>query len=247
MAHTVIRLDRVDSTNSYIRQFSEDGLVVIADSQTAGRGRQGRSFQSEAGKGIYLSMLLKKTGLKLAQAFSLTPVAAQAVADAIEGVTGVRPGIKWINDLILDERKLCGILTELVLTPEGGVESIILGIGVNVTHTQTEFDEEIRDKAISLAMATGQSWDREALIDAILTALDARLEDWLMGKVDLDGYRRDCVTLGREVRVIRGSKCESAYAETIDDSFALVVRFADGRREHLSSGEVSIRGAHGYI
>lgn len=246
MERNIIRLNQVDSTNNYIRQFSRHGLVVVADSQTAGRGRQGRNFQSVPGKGLYFSMLLKPQ-VSVAQVFSLTPLAAQAVCDGIEQVTGHRPGIKWINDLILEGRKICGILTELNLTPEGEVDSIILGVGVNVNQTPEEFDEELRGKAGSLAMATGQSWDREALFTAILNALDLRLEHWLQGDADLEGYRADCLTLSREVWVLRGGKSEAAYAETVDDDFALVVRYPDGRRETLSSGEVSIRGEQGYI
>lgn len=246
MERSIIRLDRVDSTNNYIRQFSQHGLVVVADSQTDGRGRQGRSFQSVPGKGLYFSVLLKPQ-VSVAQVFSLTPVAAQAVCDGIQTLTGHRPGIKWINDLILEGRKICGILTELTLTSEGEVDSLILGVGVNVNQTLEEFDDQLRDKAGSLVMATGQSWDREALLEAVLNALDTRLEGWLQGDADLEGYRADCLTLGREVRVLRGGESRPAFAETVDDEFALVVRYPDGRREKLSSGEVFIRGREGYL
>ena len=247
MAHTVIRLKEVASTNSYIRQYSEDGLVVVAEHQTAGRGRRGRTFQSVEGKGLYLSVLLNKPGLTIEQVFSLTPIAAQAVADAVEGISGVRPGIKWINDLILNEGKLCGILTELVLTERGKVSSVILGIGINLNQCREDFDAELRDKAISLAMATGRNWDREQMLEALLDALDRRLEEWLAGRLDLEGYRKDCITLGRDVVVLRGKERREARAEAVDDSFGLVVCYPDGRREVLSSGEVSVRGKNGYI
>lgn len=246
MEFQLIRLDRVDSTNDYIRQFDRHGLVVVTEHQTAGRGRQGRSFQSVPGKGLYFSLLLKPR-VRAEQVFSITPVAAQAVCDGIEAVTGCRPAIKWINDLIMGDRKICGILTELTLTPRGEVDRVILGVGINVNHEPEDFDEPLRCTAGSLAMATGKCWDREALLSAVLDALDRRLKAWQRGATDLEGYRADCLTLGRQVRVLRGGKSEAAFAEAVDDDFALVVRYADGGREHLSAGEVSVRGEYGYI
>lgn len=245
MEHRIIRLEQVDSTNNYIRQFSEDGLVVIADTQTAGRGRQGRSFQSAPKAGIYLSMLLKPK-VSLDKLFHLTPIAAQAVCDGIETVTGQRPRIKWINDLLMDDRKICGILTELSLTGEGAVEQVILGIGINVNQCLEDFEASLRSIAGSIAMATGRTWDREALLAAVLQALDGRLEAWARDEVDLMGYRADCATLGRQVRVLRGGGERNAFAEDIDEDFALVVRYEDGSRERINSGEVSVRGLEGY-
>lgn len=245
MEHTIIRVKSVPSTNDYIRQFSEGGTIVLADTQTAGRGRQGRGFQSVPGAGIYFSMLLKPK-VDIEQVFSLTPVAAQGVCDAIERLTGVRPKIKWINDILMDGRKICGILTELMLAPDGRVDKVILGIGINVNQKLEDFDASLGDIAGSIAMATGKTWDKEVLTTALIDALDRRIADWEMGNTDVAGYCADCATLGREVSVIRGDCARTGYAETIADDFSLVVRWPDGTRAQISSGEVSVRGLAGY-
>lgn len=245
MEHRIIRVDSVPSTNDYIRQFSEGGTIVLADNQTAGRGRQGRDFQSVPGAGIYFSMLLKPN-VGLEQVFSFTPIAAQAVCDAIERLTGVRPKIKWINDILMDGRKICGILTELMLTPDGSIDKVILGIGINVNQALEDFAPQLREIAGSIAMATGKRWNREELTTALIDTLDRRIADWEAGDVDVAGYRADCATLGREVKVLRGKNERTGYAENIADDFSLVVRWPDGTTEQISSGEVSVRGLAGY-
>ena len=244
-------LGQVDSTNNELKRRAAagapDGLAVVAEAQTAGRGRRGRSFASPAG-GLYLSVLLRPD-CPLEQVSALTAWSAVAVCDAVEAVCGLRPGIKWPNDVILEGRKLCGILTELELEAESGrLGCVIVGIGVNVSQEAEDFGPQVAPVAISLKQALGRAPRRAELAGALLEALDrmyrdfpGRWEDWLAR------YRTGCLTLARPVRVLRGTERLEATAEEIDQNFALVVRWPDGRREALSSGEVSVRGLLDYV
>lgn len=239
----VIELDSVDSTNDELKRRAQAGergpLAVIADAQTGGKGRRGRSFQSLAGKGLYLSVLLRPQA-PLDQVSQLTAWTAVAVSRAVEAVSGVGPSIKWPNDVLVEGKKLCGILTELV---EGRV---IIGMGVNLTQTAHDFGPELQDKAVSMAQL-GAAVDRNALTRALLEELEAMLAAFPAGREEyLQEYRRRCVTLGREVRLVGPGGETPATALDIDDSFALRVRLADGREEAVSSGEVSVRGVLGY-
>ena len=243
--------DEIDSTNSYVKRIAlegaPNGTVVLADAQTAGRGRMNRTFQSPKGRGIYLTVLLRPE-LPPERLLPVTALAGVAVCDAVEALCGVRPGLKWPNDPVLAGRKLCGILTELGTDPAGGLY-LALGIGINVLQTEEDFPPELRTMAGSLAMA-GHPVSREALTAALITALDRlygalgqeNLADWLAA------YRRDCVNLGKTVQLIRpdGSR-QMAEAIGIDDWFGLTVRYPDGREETIRSGEVSVRGLYGYV
>ena len=249
----IVCLETVDSTNNELKRRAvgeaPDGLVVVAEGQTGGRGRRGRSFASPAGKGLYLSALLRPS-CTLEQLPALTAWSAVAVCGAVEALCGVRPGIKWPNDVILEGRKLCGILTELELEAESGaLRYVVVGIGLNLSQTEADFGPEVAPLAISLAQALGRAPRRAEVAAAVLDALDGmyaafpeQREDWLAR------YRAGCLTLGRQVRLLRPGRAEeTAFAEGIDDDFALVVRRPDGRRESVSSGEVSVRGLLGYV
>lgn len=246
----LICLDSVDSTNNYLKRLAlegaEDGTVVVADQQTAGRGRLGRSFQSPPDTGIYLSILLRPP-VAPAQAVNLTACTAVAMCDAVETACGLRPQIKWTNDVLLEQRKVCGILTEMSVEGEtGALQYIVVGIGVNVNQKLEDFPPELQSIAGSVAMARGERLDRSRLTAEIVNAMDQMYEDWLRGTWQVDRYRADCATLGREVRVIRGDQSRAAFAEAVDDDFGLVVRYEDGSRETVFSGEVSVRGLEGY-
>ena len=174
----------------------------------------------------------------------LTAMVAVAAARAIERVSGVYPGIKWTNDLVLGKKKLCGILTESSLLPDGSAAWLVVGIGVNVG--QTAFPPDIADMATSLAL---QELDvsPDALADAILAQLTA-LRTVLTDPVEwLAEYRRRCVNLGRPVRVLRGNTVRQATALAIDEQFGLTVQYENGEMETVRSGEVSVRGLYGYI
>lgn len=247
----LICLDSIDSTNNYLKRLAVegalDGTVAVADQQTAGRGRLGRSFQSPPGTGIYISFLLRPDLLPN-RAMNLTACTAVAVCDAVERACGMRPQIKWTNDVLMNKRKLCGILTEMSVEGEtGSLQYIVVGIGVNVNQNLEDFPPELQNIAGSVAMATGEKMDRGRLTAELINAMDEMYAAWQTGHWDVDRYRADCATIGREVRVIRGSCERNAFAETVDDDFALVVRYEDGTRETVFSGEVSVRGLEGYV
>ena len=246
----LICLDCIDSTNNYLKRLAvegaPDGTVAVADQQTAGRGRLGRSFQSPPGTGIYISFLLRPDVMP-ERAVNLTACTAVAVCDAVERACGVRPQIKWTNDIIMERRKTCGIITEMSVEGEtGALQYIVVGIGVNVNQALTDFPEELQSIAGSVAMATGEKQDRGRLAAEIVNAMDQMYTAWQAGNWSVDRYRADCATIGREVRVIRGGDERNAFAEAVDDDFALVVRYEDGTREAVFSGEVSVRGLEGY-
>lgn len=247
-------LEAVDSTNTYAKalamQGAEDGTVVVANHQTAGRGRMGRTFQSPENQGIYLTALLRPD-LPPERLAPVTALAGVAVCEAVEEVCGVRPGLKWPNDPVLGGRKLCGILTELSLEGETGrVESLVLGIGVNVLQGPEDFSPEVRQTATSLLQALGRPVSRPALAAAVIRAVDrlyAALRSGDLGAY-LAVYRRDCVNLGKTVQLLApDGRRETAEALDVDDDFGLVVRGEDGQVKTVRSGEVSVRGLYGYV
>lgn len=243
-------LDTVDSTNNELKRRADtapDGLAVLAQEQTGGRGRLGRSFVSPAGKGLYLSVLLRPQCV-LADAGMLTAWTAVAVCRALERCCGVRAGIKWPNDIVLEDRKLCGILTELELEAEtAALRHVIVGVGINVSQDAADFGPEVAPVAISLAQALGQSPRRSQLAAEVLSALDDLYRAFPAQKADyLARYRALCVTAGRAVRVLRPGQVRTGTAEAVNEDFALLVRWDNGEQEALSSGEVSVRGLLGY-
>lgn len=243
--------DTIDSTNTYAKTLATSGApqgtVVIANAQTGGRGRLGRSFSSPPGFGIYMSVILRPH-CPPTELMHLTCAAAVAACDAIEEAAGFRPGIKWINDLVAERKKLAGILTELSIDPKTGLtDYAVLGIGINCTQQPEDFPPELRQIACSAAMITGKVIDRSYLAAALICHFQHMSRELLTRKTAiLDIYRRDCVTLGRQITVIRGDSCRHAEALAVCDDGALLVRFPDGHTETVDSGEVSVRGLFGY-
>ena len=251
VGRTLRCFEQLDSTNLYLKRAAAegapDGLAVLADAQTAGRGRRGRSFQSAGGKGLYLSVLLRPP-LTQEALLPLTGLCAVSVCDAVEEVTGTRPQIKWTNDLVLRGRKLGGILTELV-TVGARLDAVVIGIGLNVSQQADDFSGEVAGLATSLSLALGREFSRDALAAALLHALDRLYAALLAGDTAayLAAYRRDCVTLGREVQLLWQDVREKVTALDVDEQFGLVVRRGDGRTDVIRTGEVSVRGLYGYI
>ncbi|MBR3704944.1 MAG: biotin--[Oscillospiraceae bacterium] len=237
----------IDSTNSFLKREAADGAphgsVAVANCQSAGRGRLGRSFQSPPDKGIYLSVLLRPN-LPGDALLSATGLAAVAVSRAVQRTSGARVGIKWTNDLILGGRKLAGILAETVVI--GREIALVIGVGVNVHHGREDFQGEVADIATSLAIE-GFAVERAALAAAMIEELYA-LGDALGGEIGdyLEEYRRRCVTLGREVRLMWSEEQSRAAALDIDEQFGLVVRMENGTVTTVRTGEVSVRGLYGY-
>ena len=247
----LIFLETVDSTNNYAKALALagdfiDGTAITADVQTGGRGRMGRSFQSPKGKGVYLTMLWKPD-VPPTRAVNITACAAVAVCGGIEAAYGLRPGIKWTNDIVLGGRKLCGILTETAVdSRSGALQYLVCGVGINANAAPEDFSPEVRPIAGSLAEALGRPVDRGQLCACVIRAMDDMYAAWLAGEDFTARYRKNCVTLGKQVRLLRGDKMEDAFAEDIDDDFGLIVRHPDGRRETVTTGEVSVRGMYGY-
>lgn len=245
-------LEETDSTNDQLknlaRQGAPHGTVLIADRQTGGHGRMGRSFLSPGGVGIYLSLLLRPQCSPM-ELMHLTCATAAAMCDAVEASAGFRPGIKWTNDLVYKKRKLGGILTELGLSPKGGVDYVIIGIGINCCQREGDFAPEIREIAGSLSMVTGREISREKVAAAMMEALHQMDQILLTEKTEiLSHYRKDCITVGQEVSLLRvGEEVRHGKALDVDEDGALVVEFADGHLETVNSGEVSVRGMYGYL
>ena len=251
---TVVCLDEIDSTNSECKRLSHQGAahgtVVIANRQTAGRGRMSRQFQSPKDKGIYMSVLLyPKT--RPSQLLPLTPLAGVCVCSAVERVCGVRPGLKWPNDPVLNGKKLCGILTEVSMEGETGhIDCLIIGIGVNVSQTPEDFSPDVSAMATSLAWELGRPVSRPRLAAAMMEELDRAYNDLCDGNVSeyLEICRRDCVNIGKRVQVISPhGGLEEADAVGLDENFGLRVRGDDGAERVLRAGEVSVRGMYGYV
>jgi len=249
---SLLCLEVIDSTNTECKRRAmagaPEGLVVVAEEQTGGRGRLGRSFQSPKGCGLYLSALLRPR-LEPAAVTDFTAWVAVAVCDGIEAACGVRPRIKWTNDIILNGKKLVGILTEMGLESESNaLEYLVTGIGINVNHRPEDFGEDIRDMATSLAQALGHPVRRSVLAAEVVKALDRMYAGFPQNKEEyLEKYRADCLTPGNQVQLITPVSRQEAYAVEIDDQFRLVVELPDGTKKALSAGEVSVRGMYGYV
>ena len=237
----------VDSTNNYLKALAEEGAphgtVAAADCQTGGRGRMGRSFDSAAGAGVYLSVLLRPACPPEAL-MTLTAQAAVASARAVEAVCGETVGIKWVNDLVLSGRKVCGILTELSVDAQSGlVRSAVVGVGVNCSRREEDFPPALRGTAGSLLSQTGRRPDRNLLAAALIRELSRLPElDWR------EDYRARCLNLGKPVQVLRpGQEPIPALALDVGPQAELLVRLADGRQLAVNAGEVSVRGLYGYV
>lgn len=234
----------VSSTNQEAKKMALDGApqgaAVLAEEQSAGRGRLGRSFFSPRGSGLYISVILRPR-TDASNAVLITTAAAVAVCRAIETVTGKQPQIKWVNDLYLGEKKICGILTEAVTNFESGViESVVVGIGVNFKGRPEHLPEELRQKACFLYTEEAPDATRNRLAAEIINQL-CTLCDTLETREFLPEYRRRSMILGEKIRFLRNNAWYEATAMDIDRNGGLIVERADMALETLSSGEVSIR------
>ena len=235
--------EETQSTNTALRAMAEagapEGTVYIAQSQTGGRGRMGRSFFSPAGTGLYLSLLLRPTAWEPTRAAQLTAAAAAAMCEAIRQVTGKEPGIKWVNDLLLDGKKICGILTEASFSMESGVlEYAVLGLGVNVYLPEGGFPGQLREIAGAVLDTPGEDVRNRIAGEFLNRFLEGyeHPED----RHFLDVYRRRSIAVGREVTVLSGGWERRAFAFGLDDDCRLLVRYPDGTEQALSYGEIRI-------
>jgi len=240
----------VTSTNlvakSRLEDGDESGLLVVADEQTAGRGRRGRGWQSPPGQAIYMTLALRPE-LAPDQASMLTLVMAYAVCRAIRDETGLKAQIKWPNDIVVNKKKVCGILTEMNAEPDY-IHSVVIGVGINAN--QTEFPEEIRDTATSLCLETGNVILRARLVAETMkyfeTVYGQFVDSRSLGFLR-DAYNELLANCGQEVLVLEPKGNYEGIAEGINDAGELLVRRTDGTVMQVYAGEVSIRGIYGYV
>jgi BirA family biotin operon repressor/biotin-[acetyl-CoA-carboxylase] ligase len=223
VGHAVHTLDTVDSTQAVLARLAAEGAaegtVVTAWHQTAGRGRRGRRWWDVPGQSLMMSVLLDPP-VPAGRAPELSLVAGLAVADALEVAAGVTARIRWPNDVLIDGRKISGVLPEAVARGDGRLAHVLLGIGINVD--QDGFPDDLRDAATSLKLATGRTYDHGRLLQTVLDALDRRYDEWLSaGFAGLrDEWRRRACTLGERVRTADGRE---GVAVDVDESGALLV------------------------
>jgi BirA family biotin operon repressor/biotin-[acetyl-CoA-carboxylase] ligase len=232
----VRRFDTVDSTNRWLldeaRHGAPEGLVAVADHQTAGRGRRGRSWSAPAGSSLLVSVLLRPR-IDTQRVHVLTMAAAVALRAAIDEVAGVRADVKWPNDLVVGDRKLAGVLAETELTTDGDIRAVVIGVGANVEWA--EFPPELAEGATACNLEAGRAVDRADVLAAFLDRLSEQLDD-------LDAvpaaYRAALATLGRRVRVDLGVRAIEGTATDLDDAGRLVVTSEDGSTELVAVGDV---------
>lgn len=243
--------ETITSTNDVLKQMAlqgaPEGTVLVADSQSGGRGRLGRTFLSPSGVGIYLSVLLRPACMP-GELMHLTCGSALAACNAIEQTAGFRPGVKWTNDIVYRKKKLAGILTELGLNQDGSTAYAIIGIGINCTQKPEDFPPELREIAGSLKMVSGREIDR-ALVAAKMIEGFYEMNRGLLQKKSqmISDYRKDCITLGQEISVVRNGFNRHGKALDVDEDGALLVAYEDGSMETVNSGEVSVRGLYNYV
>lgn len=238
----VYRISAVDSTNRLIRDLAAEGvapgLAVVAEHQTAGRGKGKRFWFSEPGKGFALSLLLRPTR-PVEEVSQLTLVLGVAVAEAIVQATGVAAELKWPNDILVDGRKLCGILCELVLTPEGDMAHVIAGIGLNVNVAASDFPPVLENIATSLAIEAGRAIDAEAVLSAVLVSVERwmkRWEDEGFDPIRQAWIARSC-TIGREISFDAGEARCRGVATDLGPDGSLSIRDGSGSLHRFYYGE----------
>lgn len=245
----LIHFQSVGSTNDKAKELAvkaEEGTVIVAEEQTSGKGRLGRSWSSPGRKGIYASIILKPD-MEPFNAAKLTLLGAAAVALALEDC-GIESQIKWPNDIIINGKKAAGILTEMS-SELGIVNYIILGIGINVNQSVEELPPELVDRATSLMIAAGKAIQRKHLLAQVLNRLDELYAQFKeTGDIDqaLDICRERSAVIGKDIIVVQGRKQRPGHAVSINHDGELMVRFDEGL-EQVISGEVSIRTEYGYI
>jgi BirA family transcriptional regulator, biotin operon repressor / biotin---[acetyl-CoA-carboxylase] ligase len=243
VAHEFLLFDRVDSTNQIALEMASNGmpggLVILAESQERGKGRLGRKWFSPEGVNLYLSLFLRPH--QPPREFPLFSLATSvAVVEAIEKVTGLSPAIKWPNDILLDHRKVAGILLESE-TGGGQTPPLVIGIGLNVNLDHSDLPPELQPTAGSLKMALGHEVDRTVLVCTLLETLSEQILLLQEGKADLliQAMKQKCQTLGKKVRVDTPRQAFEGRAEEIQDDGGLMIRMGDGNLRKILIGDIT--------
>ena len=242
-APKIIYYPETDSTNTRAKLYAKENgesrepVIFIADSQTAGRGRLGRSFLSAAEAGIYISFLLYPDCVgSLITKF--TPFAAVKLSESVEELTSITPRIKWVNDLYACDKKLAGILVEGEMNSDGKIAYLVCGLGINVY--KTALPEEISSIAISIEEASGERILREELVALLVNKILSSFKDFDSDDV-FSGYKKRLNTLGKEVNVIKLGTSYPATVKALNPDYSLTLTLPDGSEEILFTGEVSVR------
>lgn len=248
-------VDSTGSTNTDAKRYAEEGdphgTTVVADMQTAGKGRRGRKWQSPSGINTYFTILLKPS-FTPDKASMLTLVMALSVAEAIEEITELKADIKWPNDIVVNKRKVVGMLTEMSTTPEmDEIQYVVVGVGVNVNNSSVEeFPEEIRQTATSLKIESGQQINRAILLEHILTRFEHNYEKFErtldLSELIVD-YQKHLVNVDAQVRVLDPAGEYIGISRGINKTGELIVEKEDGGVVNVYAGEVSVRGLYGYV
>lgn len=250
---TLYYLPVTGSTNIEAKRYAEEdaphGTTVVANMQTAGKGRRGKTWQSPEGSAIYMTILLKPDFLP-DKASMLTLVMALSVADAIEETTGLQSGIKWPNDIVVNHKKVCGILTEMNAESDY-IQYVVIGVGINVNNASSEeFPEEIRQMATSLKIESGMQISRAALLERVLAHFEKNY-DTFVSTLDLtllkETYEKRLLNLNAEVKVLDPKGEYEGIARGINEIGELLIEKEDGEIVTVYAGEVSVRGLYGYI
>jgi BirA family biotin operon repressor/biotin-[acetyl-CoA-carboxylase] ligase len=245
--------DTIESTNTRAAELAAEGgpegIIVMARQQTAGRGRLGRKWESPPDSGIYLSLLLRPS-IPLAELSVITLAVGVAASTAIENATGIRAGLKWVNDLIYNGRKLGGILAEMpsmASSLQGLNQALVIGIGINVRLDENDLPDDLKEKIEWLERLTGLTLDPNVLVGELAKQLERSYNLLLEKQADtlLNEWRDRSVTLGKEVIATSGSKSLKGRAVDITGGGALILLSDDNQRHELHAGEVVIRGQDG--
>lgn len=236
----------IGSTNDRAKELAEkgcdEGTVIIAMHQTAGKGRRGRSFYSPDMSGVYMTFVFRPA-FSVEQSLHLTTAAAVAAAKAIEDTTGIKAGIKWVNDVFCHEKKVCGILTEASINIETGLlDYAVTGIGFNISEPAGGFPEEIKEIAGAIIRKEDkvETSDIRSRLAAEMINNFMEYYDRLLSKTYMDEYRKRSFLLGKEIYTLTQPPVYGKAVD-IDDDGHLILELSDGSRQTLSSGEVSVR------
>lgn len=252
---TLYYREKTGSTNTDAKELAEQGAphgtTVVADCQTAGKGRRGRQWQSPADIAVYFTILLRPV-FPPDKASMVTLVMALSVAQAIEEVTGMSARIKWPNDIVVNRRKVCGMLTEMSTTPEmGEIQYVVVGVGINVNQAGSEeFPEDIRETATSLRIEAGRVIGRSELTEKVLAHFEENFEIFtqsLSMRPLMDDYQAHLINIDKQVRVLDPAGEYTGISRGINEAGELLVEREDGSCEAVYAGEVSVRGLYGYV
>ena len=250
IGRNIYYFDSLSSTNIKAKEIAKDeneGTVVIAEEQTKGKGRLGRNWVSPKGKGIWMSIILKPK-VDPTKVAKITLIGAVAVNQGLKDMN-IKSYIKWPNDIVIDGKKVCGILTEMSCELNM-INYVIMGMGINVNLDRNDFDEELIGKATSLKCITGNKINRKRLLAHILNHFEELYipfrENGDISKT-IKISRENSILIGKEVRIISADVEKRGKVLDIDKEGQLIIEYGDGKIEEIFSGEVSVRGIYGYV